>query len=109
MQVPSFCGVHGMPSTVGNSLGPPPYTAPDCGGEGATACPPPEVPLTQTPAKSLGTVPLGHAEAGAAVAHRPTPTNRAQAPATRKILMRLSLASGAGVAELSTSNIFSSK
>ena len=71
MQVPSFCGVHGMPSTVGNSLGPPPYTAPDCGGEGATACPPPEVPLTQTPAKSLGTVPLGHAEAGAAVAHRP--------------------------------------
>lgn len=85
MQVPRCCGVQGMPSTVGNSLGPPPYTAPVCGGEGATACPPPEVPLTQTPAKSLGTVPLGHAEAGAAVAQRPAPTKSAQAPALRKI------------------------
>jgi len=49
------------------------------------------VPLTQTPAKSLGTVPLGHADAGAAVAHRPAPTNSAQAPAPRKIFTLLSL------------------
>ena len=78
--------MQGMPSTVGNSLGPPPYTAPVCAGAGVTACPPPEVPLTQTPAKSLGTVPLGHADAGAAVAYRPALTKSAHAPAPRKIL-----------------------
>lgn len=74
-----------MPSTVGNSLMPPPYTAPVCGGAGATTCPPPEVPLTQTPLKSLGTVPDGHAEAGAAVAPMPAPTRTAHAQAPRKI------------------------
>lgn len=80
-----------MPSTVGNSFGPPPYTAPVCGGAGVTACPPPDVPLTQTPAKSLGTVPAGHADAGAALAHRPAPTSTAQAPAPRKIFTVLSV------------------
>ena len=57
MQVPRCCGVQGMPSTVGNWLGPPPYTAPVCEGATGTLVGPPEVPLTQTPEKSLGTVP----------------------------------------------------
>lgn len=85
MQVPSCQGVQGMPSTVGNSLIPPPNAAPVSGGAGGTTCGPPDWPLTQTPEKSLGTVPYGHAAAGAAVAHNAAPTNTTHAPAPTKI------------------------
>ncbi len=56
MQAPRCCGVQGMPSTLGNSSGPPPNTAPVSGGAGGTASLPLPL-LTHTPEKSLGTVP----------------------------------------------------
>jgi len=96
MQVPRCCGVHGMPSTEGNSLGPPPNTAPTCAGAGGTTCGPPDWPLTQTPAKSVGTVPLGHAAAGDAVAHATAPSNRADTTALTSIFMPPSLSAGSG-------------
>lgn len=57
MQVPSCWGVQGIPLTDGNSSIPPPTVAPVPGATGGAAESPPVPPLTQTPSKSLGTVP----------------------------------------------------
>ncbi len=98
MQVPTFCGVHGTPRTVGSSLGPPPRIGgPALAGLTAAGnwpggnCPPPPEPLTHTPSKWLGSVPKGQAWAGGAVAHRPAPTSTAHAPTPRKIFTPVSL------------------
>ena len=84
-----------MPSTVGISLGPPPNTAPVCGG--ATGTPALPLPLLmQTPEKSLGSVPYGQAGAGAAVTSAPPPSSSAHAPAPRRIFTLISVVAPAG-------------
>lgn len=70
-----------MPFTDGSELTPPLNMAPLCPDGGVAA--PPDGPLTHTPAKSLGTVPLGQAAAGAAFAHKPPAAIAAHTPTPR--------------------------